>query len=567
VDERLWHRFYDPGVHSSLEFRDITIPDLLDESSDHSGDATAIIFMNAQLTYRELQDEVDRFATALAQLGAGKDTRVAIQLPNLPQTVIAYFATLSLGAQVVMTNPLYVEREIEHQWNDAGCSIAVLPDFLYANRVRAIRDRLPIRDYVIASIPEYLGFPINLLAPFKLKKATPPLYAKVEPAPGVHRMRELIRATPPAPPRPPIGMDDVAVVQYTGGTTGVSKGAMLTHRNLSCNVQQMKAWFPELERGTEVFLASLPFFHVFGLTVAMNFPTWLGAAMVLIPNPRDVRAMMTGIVKHRATVFPGVPAMYNAINNLAAGGRVDLTSVKACVSGSAPLPREVQERFEQLTKSRIAEGFGLTETSPVTHCNPLRGQRKTGSIGIPLPETDAAIVDLDSGEHRVPPGTEGELVIRGPQVMRGYWNRADETATILRDGWLHTGDIARMDEEGYFYIVGRKKEMILVSGYNVYPDEVDAVLIAHPAVLESATIGVPDEKRGESVKSFVVLKPGASATEQELIEHAKRELAAYKVPRQLEFRKELPRSAALKVLRRELREEQLKRNAQPSRSH
>ncbi|MGH7554054.1 MAG: long-chain-fatty-acid--CoA ligase [Longimicrobiales bacterium] len=567
MDERPWHRFYDPGVHSSLEFRDLTIPDLLDEASGHSGDATAVAFMNARLTYRELQDEVERFATALAQLGAGRDTRVAIQLPNLPQTVIAYFATLSLGAQVVMTNPLYVEREIEHQWNDAGCSIAVLPDFLYANRVRAIRDRLPIQHYVIASIPEYLGFPLNLLAPFKLRKATPPLYAKVEPAPGVHRMRELIRATPPAPPRPPISMDDVAVVQYTGGTTGVSKGAMLTHRNLSFNVQQMKAWFPQLERGTEVFLASLPFFHVFGLTVAMNFPTWLGAAMVLIPNPRDVRAMMTAITKHRVTVFPGVPAMYNAINNLAAGGRVDLTSVKACVSGSAPLPRDVQERFERLTNGRIAEGFGLTETSPVTHCNPLLGQRKTGSIGIPLPDTDAAIVDLDSGENRVPPGTDGELVIRGPQVMKGYWNRTDETAAMIRDGWLHTGDIARMDEEGYFYIVGRKKEMILVSGYNVYPDEVDAVLIAHPAVLESATIGVPDAKRGESVKSFVVLKPGASATEQELIEHAKRELAPYKVPRQLEFRMELPRSAALKVLRRELRDEHLKRTAQPSRSH
>jgi long-chain acyl-CoA synthetase len=567
VDERPWHRFYDPGVHSRLEFRDLTIPDLLDEASGHSGDATAVAFMNARLTYRELEDEVDRFATALAQLGAGKDTRVAIQLPNLPQTVIAYFATLSLGAQVVMTNPLYVEREIEHQWNDAGCSIAVLPDFLYANRVRAIRDRLPIQHYVIASIPEYLGFPLNVLAPFKLRKATPPLYAKVEPAPGVHRMRELIRATPPAPPRPHIGMDDVAVVQYTGGTTGVSKGAMLTHRNLSCNVQQMMAWFPQLERGTEVFLASLPFFHVFGLTVAMNFPTWLGAAMVLIPNPRDVRAMMTAIAKHRVTVFPGVPAMYNAINNLAAAGRVDLTSVKACVSGSAPLPREVQERFERLTNGRIAEGFGLTETSPVTHCNPLLGQRKTGSIGIPLPDTDAAIVDLDTGDKRVPPGTEGELVIRGPQVMRGYWNRADETAAMIRDGWLHTGDIARMDDEGYFYIVGRKKEMILVSGYNVYPDEVDAVLIAHPAVLESATIGVPDEKRGESVKSFVVLRPGASATEQELIEYAKRELAPYKVPRQLEFRRELPRSAALKILRRELRDEQLKRTAQPSRSH
>ncbi len=557
MEERPWHRFYDEGVPRSLKFRDITVPGLLEQSAGEAGDAAALIFMNARLSYRELQDHVDRFATALARLGAGQDTRVAIQLPNLPQTVIAYFATLALGAQAVMTNPLYVEREIEHQWNDADCTIAVLPDFLYTSRVRAIRDRLSVRHFVIASIPDYLRFPLNLLAPLKLAKAKPPLYTRVQPESSVHRMRDLIRRTLPAPPRPKIEMDDVAVLQYTGGTTGVSKGAMLTHRNLSYNVQQIDAWFPQLERRAEVYLACLPFFHVFGLTVSMNHPVTLGAAMVLVPNPRDIPAMLKAIVKHRVTVFPGVPAMYNAINNLAGAGSFDLTSVKACVSGSAPLPREVQERFERITGSRIAEGFGLTETSPVTHCNPLLGQRKTGSIGIPLPDTDAAIVDLEDGQKRMPNGVDGELIVRGPQIMAGYWKRPDETAAMIRDGWLHTGDIARMDEEGYFYIVGRKKDMILVGGYNVYPDEVDAVLIAHPAVLEAATIGVPDEKRGETVKSFVVLKPGETATELELIEHCRRQLAAYKAPREIEFRSQLPRSAALKVLRRTLREEEL----------
>lgn len=557
MQERPWYRFYDDDVPSELEFREVTVPAFLEETAARAGDATALIFMNSRLSYRELADHVDRFAAALAELGVGKDTRVAIQLPNLPQTVIAYFATLSLGGQAVMTNPLYVEREIEHQWNDAGCEVAVIADFLFDQRVRAIRQRLPVRAYVITSIPNYLRFPLNLLAPLKLRMAKPPLYAKVAAERGIYSMRELIRAAPPSPPRPKIGMDDVAMLQYTGGTTGASKGAMLTHRNLSCNVQQIASWLPELEQGREVWLGCLPFFHVFGLTVSMNVPIAVGAASVLIANPRDIPMMMKAITKHGVTIFPGVPAMYNAINNRADASAVDLTSVKICVSGSAPLPREVAQRFERLTGSRIIEGFGLTETSPVTHVNPLKGLSKPGSIGIPLPNTDAAIADLEAGERRLPAGEEGELIIRGPQVMKGYWNRSDDTAASIRDGWLHTGDVARMDEDGYFTIVGRQKDVILVSGYNVYPDEIDDVLVAHEAVLEAASVGVPDEKRGEIVKSFVVLKPGAAATADELVEYCRDQLAAYKIPRAIEFRDELPRSSALKLLRRELREQEL----------
>lgn len=557
MQERPWYRFYDEGVPREIDFREVTMPALLMETAARAGDATALIFMNARLSYRELSDQVDRFAAALAELGVGKETRVAIQLPNLPQTVIAYLATLSLGGHAVMTNPLYVEREIEHQWNDAGCEVAVIADFLFDQRVCAMRDRLPVRTYVITSIPDYLRFPLNLLAPLKLRATDPPRYAKVAAEPGVLSMRKLIRGTEPRPPRPVIGMDDVAMLQYTGGTTGVSKGAMLTHRNLSCNVQQMDAWFPELEQDREVWLGCLPFFHVFGLTVSMSLPVAVGAASVLIPDPRDIPMMMKAIAKHRVTVFPGVPAMYNAINNRAAGASLDLTSVKTCVSGSAPLPREVATRFERLTGGRIIEGFGLTETSPVTHANPLSGMSKTGSIGVPLPTTDAAVVDLDRGERRLPPGEEGELIIRGPQVMKGYWNRSAETAAVIRDGWLYTGDVARMDEDGYFYIVGRQKDMILVSGYSVYPDEIDDVLAAHDAVLEAATIGVPDEKRGEIVKSFIVAKPGVSVKADELVEYCRGQLAAYKVPRAIEFRDELPRSSALKLLRRALRDEEV----------
>ena len=557
MKKRVWHSLYDEGVPTSYEFEDVSLPQLLEQSAATHGNRTALIFMNSRLTYRQLKQDVDRLATALDTLGVGRDTRVAIQLPNLPQTVIAYYATLSLGAQAVMTNPMYVEREIEHQWNDAGCTLAVVTDFLFERRIKAIRRRLPVKNYVIASIPEYLRFPLKLLAPLKLRRADPPLMAKVDAEEGIHFFRQLIKTTPPRPPEVDIGADDIAVVQYTGGTTGVSKGAMLTHGNLSSNAQQISAWFPALEPGKETWLASLPFFHVFGMTVSMNFPVHAGAATILMPDPRDIRQLIKSIVKHKVTVFPTVPAQINAINNYPGIENRDLTSIKACVSGSAPLPVDVLEKFEKLTGSKIVEGFGLTEASPVTHCTPLLGQRKVGSIGIPLPETDAKVVNLEDGTTEMPHGETGELVIRGPQVMKGYWQQPDATQETIKDGWLHTGDIAVIDENGFFAIVGRKKELIIAGGYNIYPDEIDRVLMAHPAVLEAATIGIPDEKRGETVKSFVVLAEGQTATVEELIEFTRRELAAYKIPRQIEFRGELPKSTVLKILRRELREQEL----------
>ncbi len=451
-----------------------------------------------------------------------------------------------------MTSPLYVAREIEHQWNDADCRVAVVADFVYASRIAAVRDRLPIEHYVIASIPEYLRFPLNLLAPLKLRRAQPPAIAQVAPGPGLHFFKRLIKDTRPEPLATRPALDDLAALQYTGGTTGVAKGAMLTHRNLSCNMQQLRVWFPGLEIGKEVMLAALPLFHSFGMTVAMNFPIGTAAAMVLIPNPRDVRALVKSLARHRVTLAPAVPALINAVLNYPRIERLDLTSVKRCFSGSAPLSVDVMERFERLTGAVIVEGFGLTEASPGTHCNPVRGRRKPGSIGIPLPNTDSRTVDVDDGRTDAPPGQPGELIIRGPQVMQGYWNLPEETAKVLRDGWLYTGDLAVIDEDGYHRIVGRKKEMIVVSGFKVFPDEVDRVLMSHPAVLESATIGLPDAKRGERVKAFVVLNPGDEATADELQAHCRENLAAFKVPQQIEFRTELPKSAVLKILRREL---------------
>jgi long-chain acyl-CoA synthetase len=557
MEERVWHRSYDRGVAASIDFEDLTVPRFLERSAAQYGKATALRFLNCQLTFQQLKEEVDRFATALAALGVGPGTRVAIHLPNLPQTVIAYYATLSLGGQAVMTNPLYVEREIEHQWNDAGCSVAVTADFLFEGRVKAIRGALPVKHYVIASIPEYLRFPLDQLARFKLKRAHPPLIAPVDPSEDVHWMRKLIRATPPNPPRVEVSMDDVAVLQYTGGTTGVSKGAMLTHRNLSYNVQQVAAWFAGARPGEEVMLAALPYFHVFGMTVVMNYSMYMAAATVLVPNPRDVDQIVKSITGHSVTLFPAVPAMFNAITNVPAIEDVDLRSIKFCLSGAAPLPADVRDRFERITGATIAEGYGLTEASPVTHVNPLEGRGKPGTVGVPVGETDAKIVDLDDGASALPAGRDGELAVRGPQVMKGYWKRPDATDEVLRDGWLYTGDVARVDADGYCYIVGRKKDMIIASGYNVYPDEVDAVLASHPAVLEAATIGVPDDKRGETVKSFIVLAKDRKATADELIDYCRRQLAAYKVPRHIEFRDALPKSTILKVLRRELRDQEL----------
>ena len=552
MSSKTWHRFYDPGVPPLLEFEDITLPGFLERSAAEYPDATALIFLNRTMTYRELQADVDRFAAALARLGVGPGIRVAVQLPNLPQTVIAFYAALSLGATVVMTNPLYVEREIEHQWNDAGCTVAVVADFLFDRRVAHIRETLAVEHYVIASIPDFLRFPLNLLAPLRLRRADPPLLASVKPGPGVHLMRSLMKQTAPDRPRPAIAMDDTALLQYTGGTTGVAKGAMLTHRNLSCNVQQVTAWFVDVRRGGEVMMGVLPFFHVFGLTVAMAFPLSVAGAVVLMPNPRDMPQLIASISKHRVTLFPAVPAMFNAIVNAQGVEKLDLTSVRSCFSGSAPLPPDILQRFEKMTGGKIVEGYGLTETSPVTHANPLDGRRKIGSIGVPLPNTDMKVVSLEDGTTEVGVGKQGELLLKGPQVMRGYWNAPEQTAAAFTDGWFRTGDIAAVDADDYTFIVGRKKDMIIAGGYNIYPDEIDAVLVAHPAVLEAATIGIPDPKRGETVKSFVVLRPGQRATADELTEYCRRELAAYKVPRSFAFLDELPKSSALKILRREL---------------
>jgi len=550
----LWLESYDAGVPARIDYEELTLDAIFRRTAERFGDRPALAFLNCEMSYSQLSDEVDRAATAFAGMGVGPGKSVAIQLPNCPQAVIAFLAALTCGGRVVMTNPLYTLREIEHQWGDADCVVAVVADFNWDQTLRSAREELSPKHYVVASIPEYLRFPLNLLAPLKLRKEDPPKFAKVAPEAGVHLFRKLVNSTAPNPPRPNVGMDDVALLQYTGGTTGPSKGAMLTHRNLASNVQQIDAWFTGVEFGKEVLLTCLPLFHVFGLTVCMGWGLWAGAKLVLVPNPRDFKSLVKNITRHRVTLFPAVPALFNGLNNFPGIEKQDVSSLRCCFSGSAPLGDGVLKRFEELTGSKIVEGFGMSETSPVATCNPLYGKRKVGSVGIPVSDTEVKIVLAEDKTQEVEQGQEGQLLIRGPQVMVGYWGREDASEEALAGGWMHTGDLAVADEEGYLRIVGRMKDMINVNGMKVFPDEVDEVLMSHEGILEAATIGLPDSERGERVKSFVVLQPGASLDADAVKAWCADGLARYKVPREVAFLDELPKSSVMKILRRELRD-------------
>jgi len=548
---RPWLSSYPDGVPHTLSYPEVPVYALLDEAAQRHGAAAATHFYGARLTWAQVRHQADAFAAALASLGVQKGDRVAIMLPNIPQTVIAYFGALKAGAVVAFCNPLYTERELAHQLNDSGAGVIVALDRL-APRIRAVQGGTSIRRLILTGLTDYMPLALRVMAPF----VKPDLVGKVPREPDVYAFRELIRrhdgAEPPAVAIDPVR--DLALLQYTGGTTGLSKGAMLTHRNLVANVWQLRAWMQTAEEGSERILAVMPFFHVYGLTVCLNMAALLAAMLLLVPR-FDVKQVLKLVHRERPTLFPGAPTMYVAINQYPGISRYRLDSIRACISGAAPLPVEVQTTFEALTGGTLVEGYGLTEASPVTHCNPLAGRRVPGSIGLPLPDTEVKIVDLETRAEELPPGEVGELCIRGPQVMAGYWNRPEETDQVLRDGWLHTGDVAWMDEAGYTYLVDRIKDVIIAGGYNIYPREVEEVLYEHPAVLEAAVVGVPDEYRGQSVKAFVVPKPGEVVTADEIIGFCRERLAKYKVPREVEFRPELPKSLAGKVLRRELRGE------------
>ncbi|MEO5658039.1 MAG: long-chain fatty acid--CoA ligase [Nitrospiria bacterium] len=555
-----WVQSYEPNVPPSLTYPSTPLHRFLSSSADRFPHRPALRFYGRALSYRQLEKAANRFANALAALGVRKGDRVAIMLPNVPQAVIAYYGALSLGAVAVQVNPLYVDREIEVQVNDAGARVIVALDLFYS-RIEPIRSRTGLEHIILTGVRDYLPWYLRLVYPLKARQEG--TWVSVPTQPPVSNFLAMLAQASEASPNVAVNPDDLALLQYTGGTTGTPKGVMLTHRNLVANTLQCRAWMPSLRDGGEVFLGVIPFFHVYGMTACMNLAIATGNTIVLLPRfaTRDV---LRAIASTRATLFMGVQAMYVAINNFDDVKRYDLSSIRICISGAGPLHAEVQERFEALTGGKVVEGFGLSEASPVTHVNPIFGRRKKGTIGLPLPDTQARLVDIENGSTDVPMGRPGELIVKGPQVMAGYWKRPEETAAVLKDGWLHTGDIATVDADGYFAIVDRKKDMIKTKGENVYPREVEEVLYRHPAVKEAVVVGIPETFSGEKIKAYVVLKDGATATEGEILEFCARELAKFKVPKMVEFRSDLPKTIVGKVLRRILLDEELKKRGAPA---
>ncbi len=567
--ESPWVKYYDEGVPAHLEYPDKPLPWFVENSADKFPNNTAVelilkylplgLKIGYKMTYAQLNDMSNRFAAALQKIGVKKGDKISIMLPNLPQYVIAYFGALKTGAIVVNTNPTYTARELIHQMQDAeATTIITLNSFL--PKVEEARRETGIEHVIVTTVPEFVSAPWGGLVKNTIKKSGDWVELTGK---DVLLFKEMILNAPPSPEPVDVKPDDLALFQYTGGTTGVPKAAMLTHRNLVANAKQVCAWLPDTKYGGEVSLGALPFFHVYGMTVAMNMTMCAGGRLIVVPDPRQVDLILEIIHREKVTLYPGVPAMYIAINHHPRVSQYNLKSLKACISGAAPLPVEVQTEFERITGARLVEGYGLSEASPVTHSNPVYGERKKGSIGVPFPDTEARIVSLDEKREEMPVGESGELAVRGPQVMKGYWNRPDETALVLdSDGWLYTGDIARMDEDGFFYIVDRKKDIIIASGYNIVPREVEEVLYAYPKVQEAVVAGVPDPYRGETVKAYIVLKQGETATAEEIIAFCKERLAPYKVPKLVEFRSELPKSAVGKFLRRVLVEEEKRKLAE-----
>ncbi|MBQ0141085.1 MAG: long-chain-fatty-acid--CoA ligase [Kurthia sp.] len=552
--EKVWLQHYPKYIKENLDFEDIPLQQYLTNAAQRTPEKIAIHFMGKDITYSELHKYSLKFANYLVKLGIQKGDRVALMLPNAPQAVISYYGALYAGAVVVMTNPLYTEREIEYQLKDSGAKVIVSLDILYP-RIMKVFKNTNLENVIITGIKDFLPFPKNLLYPMVQKKEYG-FKVEVKHSGVSHLLTEIFKSSPATDPAIETDIEkDLALLQYTGGTTGFPKGVMLTHQNLVANVNMCKEWTTDPNNGEDTILGVLPFFHVYGMTTVLLLSVIKGCKMILLPK-FDVETTLKTIQKLKPTFFPGAPTIYIGLINHPDITKYDLSSIKACISGSASLPADVQEKFEKLTGGILVEGYGLTESSPVTHANLVfEDLRRKNSIGIPWPNTDARIIDSD-GDTEMPIGEIGELVVKGPQVMKGYWNLSEETNIVLNDGWLKTGDLGYMDEEGFFYVVDRKKDIIIAGGYNIYPREVEEVLYEHPDVVECVAVGVPDPYRGETVKAYVVLKEGSTTTDKDLNKFCRENLASYKVPRIYEFRTELPKTAVGKILRRTLLEEE-----------
>lgn len=555
-----WLDLYPDTIPKTLEYDRKPVQSYLTDAAKKYPNKTAIHFMGKELTYQELYESSLKIANYLRSLDIKKGDRVAIMLPNTPQAVISYYGILYAGAIVVQTNPLYTERELEYQMKDSGAKAIIGLDLLYP-RITKVMANTDLQHIIVTAIKDYLPFPKNIIYPFIQKRNTG-IVVKVNHEGNRHLFKQIMNVSSPDDVPTEFDLDnDLALLQYTGGTTGNPKGVMLTHKNLIANATACDAWLYKMKKGEEKILGLLPLFHVYGMTTVLILAVMEGYEMILLPK-FDVETTLKTIHKQRPTLFPGAPTIYIGLLNHPDIKKYDLSSIESCISGSAPLPIEVQDKFEQVTGGKLVEGYGLTETSPVTHANFLWDQERIkGSIGVPWPDTEAMIVSMENGEA-LPPGEVGEIAVKGPQVMQGYWNMPKETENTLKDGWLLTGDLGYMDEKGYFYVVDRKKDMIIAGGFNIYPREIEEVLYEHPAVQEVVAAGVPDGYRGETVKAYIVLKEGKNVTEKELDEFARKYLAAYKVPKIYEFRTELPKTAVGKILRRHLIDEERKKMEQ-----
>ncbi|AGO60230.1 hypothetical protein FACI_IFERC00001G0250 [Ferroplasma acidarmanus Fer1] len=547
--DSLMIKSYPPGIKRHIQIPEIGIYQQFCRSASKYASHVAIDFMGNRISYSRLKQEIESAASFLKGLNLHKGDKLTIMLPNIPQYVIFFFASMKLGISVVQMNPMYMLPEIEYELNDSGSrNIVVMHDML--SKVLPLKEKM-LDNIIDVRVEDYLP-PVKALLYKAVKKGKSEKLAApagIIPYSGKSR-------NPAADDESIDPYNDAALLQYTGGTTGVPKAATLTHRNLLANVNQLIEWFPEDFKESISYLSSIPFFHVYGMMTAMLTPLMQGSTIIPVPDPRDLKMTLNIIKKKKPTAFPGIPTMYHSIINYPDLEKYDISNIKLCISGAMPLPLELQKKFEGKTGGTLVEGYGLSECSPVTNISPLlpewKNRRKPGSIGLPLPETYEKIVDIDDGITEVPQGVEGELLIKGPQVMKGYWNRPEENKQILVDGWLHTGDIAKMDSEGYFYIVDRKKDMIIAGGYNIYPEEVEKVLYEHPGVSQCAVVGVPDAHRGETVKAIIVLSD-KSVTEDEIKKYCQEKLAKYKVPKIIQFTDSLPLTPVGKIDKKALR--------------
>jgi long-chain acyl-CoA synthetase len=548
MDDFLWLKHYDVDIPRHIDYPKIPAHRFLDEAAELFPNRPAIIYKETSLTFKELNKLVNQLSAALFALGLRKGERVAILLPNIPQFVESYFAILRIGGVVVAINPILSGREIQYYLKNSGAKTAIVLDKIFPT-IKEIQANTNLEKIIVVNAENTA-----------LDDDSPTNGLKENDIPFSRFLHTFSNQDPPSIP---IFPDDIALFQYTGGTTGIPKAAVALHRNIVANAMQFHAWTKIGKDENDRILISIPMSHVYGMVCGMLLAIRSGSSMVLIDTPRDIGVILEAIQKHRATFFLGVPTLYNAINNFQdlQAGKYDLSSLKVCISGSAKLLHETWSKFVKMTKCALVEGFGLSEAPTCTHCNPLQAnQTAGGSFGLPLPDTEARIISMEDGKTILPPGEIGELIVRGPQLSPGYFDMPDETAGAFHDGWLHTGDIVKMDENGYFYFIDRKKDMIKPGGYQVWPNEVEEILKENPKILEVAVGGIPDEYRGEIVKAWVVLQKGVNADANEIREWCRGRIALFKIPSQIEFRIELPKTPVGKILRRELIRQSIDKN-------